>query len=78
MGTTPDRGAMPQIRAATDPHAAGGQFYAPRFVNNGAAVRRPVLRRFRLQQAIDALWEVSARETGITLDVPSVAAVVGG
>ena len=37
--------SMPQIRAATDPRAAGGEFYGPRFVNTGRAVRLPVLRR---------------------------------
>lgn len=68
---SPEHGARPQLRAATDPSARGGQFYAPRFVNNGAAVRRPILRRIGLQQAIDTLWTVSERETGVELDVAS-------
>ena len=66
---TPDRSALPQIRAATDPAARGGQLYAPRFVNSGAAVRRPVLRRGGLSRAIATLWAVSERETGLALDV---------
>ena len=74
VGMTPARGAMPQIRAATDPRAVGGQFYAPRFINNGAAVRRPVLRRIGLSKAIETLWTVSARETGVALTVPSASA----
>ena len=57
------------VRAATDPDAYSGQFYAPRFVNNGPPVRRPVLRRLGLSRSIDGLWEVSERETGETLDV---------
>jgi NAD(P)-dependent dehydrogenase (short-subunit alcohol dehydrogenase family) len=68
-GMAPDRGALPQLRAATDPSARGGQLYAPRFVNNGPPVRRPVLRRIGLQRAIDTLWTVSERETGIAVDV---------
>ncbi|MCF6736098.1 SDR family NAD(P)-dependent oxidoreductase [Blastococcus sp. KM273129] len=69
-GMTPLEGARPQLRAATDPRARGGELYAPRFGSTGAAVRRPVLRRWGLQEQIDVLWEVSARETGIPLEVP--------
>jgi NAD(P)-dependent dehydrogenase (short-subunit alcohol dehydrogenase family) len=67
-GMDVERGAMPQIRAATDPHAKGGEFYGPRFVNTGPAVRLPVLRPGS-RSAIDALWQVSERETGIRLVV---------
>lgn len=63
-------GAMPQIRAATDPAARGGELYGPRFVNNGRAVRLPVLRPGS-DAAIATLWDVSARETGVPLVVPS-------
>ena len=61
-------GAMPQIRAATDPQAVGGEFYGPRFVNTGRAVRLPVLRRGS-SEAIATLWRVSERETGVALEV---------
>lgn len=61
-------GAMPQIRAATDPAARGGEFYGPRFMNNGPAVRRPVLRPGR-ERAIATLWAVSERETGVPMVV---------
>jgi len=67
-GMDPHRGALPQLRAATDPHARGGQLYAPRFINNGAPVRRPVLRRIGIQKAIDTLWSVSEELTGTKLD----------
>ena len=73
-GMTPARGALPQLRAATDPRARSGEFYAPRFVNNGAPVRRPVLRRLGLSRSIDVLWEVSERETGETFDVAALVA----
>jgi len=69
IGMSPARGALPQLRAATDPTAAGGQFFAPRFGNAGPPVRRPVLRRLGLDDAIDTLWEVSERETGIPMEI---------
>ncbi|MEA1902998.1 MAG: oxidoreductase [Actinomycetota bacterium] len=66
-------GALPQIRAATDPSAEGGQMYAPRFMNSGAPVRRPILRRIGLSKAIEDLWAVSEQETGIRLDLEHAA-----
>jgi NAD(P)-dependent dehydrogenase (short-subunit alcohol dehydrogenase family) len=68
-GMTPGQGALPQLRAATDPAAKGGQFYAPRYVNSGPAVRRPVLRRIGMDRAIARLWEVSERETGLKIEL---------
>jgi len=68
-GMSPEQGARPQLRAATDPRARGGEFYVPLFVNNGPAVRKPVLRRIGLESAIARLWEVSERETGLKIDV---------
>jgi NAD(P)-dependent dehydrogenase (short-subunit alcohol dehydrogenase family) len=68
-GMTPLEGARPQLRAATDPRAKGGELYAPRFGSNGPPVRRPILRRFDLQKQIDVLWQVSERETGIPLNM---------
>ena len=62
-------GALSQLRAATDPAAKGGEFYGPRFVNNGPPVRKPVLRKLGMDTAIAALWEVSERETGLPIDV---------
>lgn len=73
-GMPAERAALPQLRAATDPGARGGQMYAPRFVNTGAPVRRPILRRLWLRRAIDTLWAVSERETGVALDVASARA----
>lgn len=68
-GMTPARGALPILRAATDRDASGGQLYTPRFVNFGDPVRRPLLPRSRNAESIETLFEVSARETGISLDV---------
>ena len=61
-------GALPQLRAATDPGAKGGEFYGPLYVNSGPPVRKPVVRRLGLNRAIAALWEVSEHETGIAID----------
>lgn len=67
-GMSPENGALPQLRAATDPTARGGEFYGPLWGNNGPPVRKPVFRRVGLDRAVDELWEVSERETGIPLD----------
>jgi NAD(P)-dependent dehydrogenase (short-subunit alcohol dehydrogenase family) len=67
-GMDVERGAMPQVRAATDPAAKGGQFYGPRFGNAGPPVRLLVLRP-GADKAIDALWRVSENETGVRLVV---------
>jgi NAD(P)-dependent dehydrogenase (short-subunit alcohol dehydrogenase family) len=68
-GMSPRDGALPQLRAATDPAAKGGELYGPRFVNSGAPVRRPILRRIGMERAIARLWEVSERETGLKIEV---------
>jgi NAD(P)-dependent dehydrogenase (short-subunit alcohol dehydrogenase family) len=67
-GMTAAEGALPQLRAACDPSARGGEFYAPRFGNNGPPVRRPVLRP-GIAKDVERLWRVSERETGIGIDV---------
>ena len=67
-GMSPENGALPQLRAATDPTAGGGEFYGPLWGNNGPPVRKPIFRKVGLDRAVDRLWEVSERETGIPLD----------
>lgn len=67
-GMSPSQGALPQLRAATDPNARGGELYAPRFVNNGPPAKRPILRRLGMAKAIATLFEVSERETGLSLN----------
>ena len=67
-------GALSQLRAATDPAAKGGEFYGPRFVNNGPPVRKPIFRTLGMDAAITRLWEVSERETGLALNVHTPAA----
>ena len=67
VGMSPGEGALSQLRAATDPGAKGGEFYGPLFVNSGPPVRKPVLRRLGMSGAIEKLWQVSERETGLEL-----------
>ncbi|MDX6601903.1 MAG: hypothetical protein QOF13_1105 [Solirubrobacterales bacterium] len=68
VGMTPADGALSQLRAATDPGAKSGEFYGPLFFNNGPPARKPVLRRLGMNRAIDKLWQVSERETGLKLE----------
>ena len=69
VGMSPAQGALPLLRAATDPGAAGGALYTPRWVNWGPPVRRPILRRSRDPEAMATLWAVSERETGVSFDL---------
>lgn len=73
-GMDPARGALSQLRAATDPEAGGGELYAPRWVQAGPPVRRPLFGRSLNQKSIDTLFEVSERETGVRLDVAAAMA----
>ena len=66
-GMSAAQGALAQLRAATDPHARGGEFYGPLWVNSGPPVRKPIFRRLGMSGAIAKLWEVSERETGVVL-----------
>jgi len=72
FGMSPAGGALPLLRAATDPGAQGGELYTPRWVNNGPPVRRPITRRSRNLEAMQTLWDVSEDETGTTFDVAAV------
>ena len=65
-GLSPAEGALPLLRAATDPEAKGGEFYGVRFVTRGPAVHIKVRRR-NLDRDIATLWQVSQRETGLGL-----------
>lgn len=68
IGMSTDRGALSQLRAATDPAAPGAGFYGPLFVSNGPPVLKPLVRPGR-DSAISALWRVAERETGCRVDV---------
>jgi NAD(P)-dependent dehydrogenase (short-subunit alcohol dehydrogenase family) len=74
MGMSAADGALPQLRAATDPGARGGELYTPRWVNSGPPVRRPIMSRSQDPGEMGRLWEVSERETGIVFDVAELVA----
>jgi len=67
-GMTPAKGALPALRAATDPNATGGTLYGPRFSTFGAPVRRPTLWP-GIDNVATQLWEISARETGLEIEL---------
>lgn len=69
--------ALPLLRAATDPRARSGELYAPRFVNAGPPVRRPLIGRSVDPRHTARLWTVSERATGVTCDVASLFAGEG-
>ncbi len=67
-GSDPAEGALPQLRAATDPVVLGGELFGPRFIGRGAPVRRPLVRRPGLDRQIKTLWDVSVTETSVWFD----------
>jgi NAD(P)-dependent dehydrogenase (short-subunit alcohol dehydrogenase family) len=60
-------GALPQLRAATDPAAVGGTLYAPRWITFGAPIVRGVGKNIDRPAQMVQLWELSEHETGLTL-----------
>jgi NAD(P)-dependent dehydrogenase (short-subunit alcohol dehydrogenase family) len=65
-------GAGSAIRAATDPRAAGGQLYAPRWGTRGAPVTAKPGRRATDQALAAQLWDLSLRL--LSLDNPATLA----
>lgn len=64
-------GALPMLRAATDPDVVGGEFYGPRFVSGGAPVRETPSRRARNDHDAERLWTVSTSLTGLDHFAPA-------
>ena len=58
-------GALPLLRAATDPTVAGGQFYGPRWGAFGYPVLETPSRQARDGAAAAALWRASVELTGL-------------
>jgi len=72
-GMSTDRGALSQLRAATDPGAPGGGYYGPLFATNGPPVLKPLVRP-GTDAAVAALWQVAERETGVPIDIEGATA----
>lgn len=70
FGMTPREGVASILRAATDPHAVGGEFYGPRWFTFG----EPARKRFTLGHESEAkrLWDISEKMTGVTFDIPAL------
>jgi NAD(P)-dependent dehydrogenase (short-subunit alcohol dehydrogenase family) len=60
------RGALPIIRAATDPDARGGELYGPRWLTRGNPVRARAFGRAYDERAAAALWSESEKATGVS------------
>ena len=68
MGQSAAMGALPQLRAGTDPAAVGGTLYAPRWITFGAPVVRGVGKKIDDPAQEARLWELSECETGLKID----------
>ncbi|MGH9043195.1 MAG: oxidoreductase [Acidimicrobiia bacterium] len=62
-------GALPLVRAATDPHARSGQFYGPQWMIGGyPRLETPGPQARRADDAL-RLWERSEELTGVSFDL---------
>ena len=62
---SPARGALPFVRAATDPQAQSGEYYGPQLQVWGRPVRETPSRQARDPGLAAALWEQSEHLTGL-------------
>ena len=67
MGQEPDKGALPMLRAATDPDAKGGEYYGPHLMVMGRPVRETPSRRARSAGDARRLWAVTEELAGLTV-----------
>lgn len=67
MGQEPDKGALPMLRAATDPNAKGGEYYGPHLLVMGRPVLETPSRRARNAGDARRLWAMSEELTGTTV-----------
>ena len=72
IGANPARGALPQLRAAVDPTAQGGELYGLRFVIGGSPVGNPYGSWSMTPEALAAMWSVSEAMTGARFDVETM------
>jgi hypothetical protein len=74
FGQSAAAGALPQVRAGTDPAAPGGALYRPRWVVRGDAVQGKISDRLRKPEDLKALWAVSEADLDIDFDVAAMVA----
>jgi NAD(P)-dependent dehydrogenase (short-subunit alcohol dehydrogenase family) len=65
IGQSAAMGALPILRAATDPAAQGGEFYRPRWQTRGYPVLATPLPRARNAEAARQLWAESEARTHV-------------
>lgn len=61
-----ETGALPTLRAATDPDAKGGEFYGPRWYVRGYPTRETPSKAARDQASSGSLWELSESLTNLS------------
>lgn len=61
-----ETGALPALRAATDPNAKGGEFYGPRWYVRGYPARETPSKAARDQARAGSLWELSESLTNLS------------
>ena len=64
-------GALPVLRAATDPGAANGEFYGPRWTMRGAAVRLGPDEKRSAKADTARMWDISESQTGTVFSLGS-------
>ena len=74
VGQSAAKGALPQLRAGTDPRAPRGSLYRPRWISSGAPVIGKVGARLRKPDELAKLWAISEADLGIEFDVPAMVA----
>jgi NAD(P)-dependent dehydrogenase (short-subunit alcohol dehydrogenase family) len=67
VGQSAAMGALPQLRAATDPAAVGGTLYAPHWITFGAPVVRGVGRNIDKPEQMAQLLALCSTETGLAI-----------
>jgi NAD(P)-dependent dehydrogenase (short-subunit alcohol dehydrogenase family) len=73
MAMKPPQGALPTLRAATDPTAAGGDYYGPNgFLQmRGYPKRVNVVKRAKNSRDAARLWKISEELTGVRYGLPA-------
>jgi hypothetical protein len=64
---TPAMGALPTLRAATDPHANGGDYFGPAgfYEMRGYPIKVGTTPAARNELDAQRLWEISEKLTGV-------------
>ncbi|MDA8018734.1 MAG: oxidoreductase [Thermoanaerobaculia bacterium] len=74
FGMKPPQGALPTLRAATDPEATGGEYFGPNgfFQMRGYPVRVEMVKRAKDDVTAKRLWAISEELTGTYYGLPPV------